>query len=106
MADADAKRRAREARESAELADAIEKCWRSRFGAITVYAQIELARMRRGDRAPPEEPENEATPEGESGARTVCQDNENTTTTSHEATDLLRWLFADCARLRARSRSA
>lgn len=105
MSDADVKRRAaRDAREMAELADAIERCWRSRFRTITVLAQIELERMRRGDRGPPsEDPENEAAPEERSGARNVCQDEHNAITTRQTRTvDLVRWLFVDCNRLRAK----
>lgn len=45
----DERRRAeREAREDAELADAIERCWRSRFGKPAVVVLPTLARIRRG----------------------------------------------------------
>lgn len=41
----------RDARDGAELAAAIEKCWRSRFGSapIPVVAAVALAEIRRGN---------------------------------------------------------
>jgi len=49
--DREAKRRAdRDARESVDLADALARAWRTKFGAIAVVAEPPLAEIRRGGR--------------------------------------------------------
>jgi hypothetical protein len=39
----------REERERNELADAIERAWRAKFGDPTVFAEVQIARIRRGE---------------------------------------------------------